>query len=55
MKLAIYGYGNLGKGVEYAIGQNPDAVLTGNGAVHGIENTGSDTLTVFAVVVKYAG
>lgn len=29
MKLAIYGYGNLGKGVEYAIGQNPDAVLTG--------------------------
>ena len=32
-----------------------DAVLTGNGAVHGIENTGSDTLTVFAVVVKYAG
>ncbi len=29
MKLAIYGYGNLGKGVEYAIRQNPDAVLTG--------------------------
>ncbi len=29
MKIAIYGYGNLGKGVEYAIRQNPDAVLTG--------------------------
>ena len=29
MKLAIYGYGNLGKGVEYAISQNPDATLTG--------------------------
>ena len=29
MKLAIYGYGNLGKGVEYAIKQNPDATLTG--------------------------
>ena len=29
MKLAIYGYGNLGKGVEYAIMQNPDAKLTG--------------------------
>lgn len=29
MKLAIYGYGNLGKGVEYAIAQNPDATLTG--------------------------
>lgn len=29
MKLAIYGYGNLGKGVEYAIRQNSDAVLTG--------------------------
>ena len=29
MKLAIYGYGNLGKGVEAAIGQNPDMTLTG--------------------------
>ena len=29
MKLAIYGYGNLGKGVEYAVSQNPDATLTG--------------------------
>ncbi|MBE6529459.1 MAG: diaminopimelate dehydrogenase [Ruminococcaceae bacterium] len=29
MKLAIYGYGNLGKGVESAIAQNPDATLTG--------------------------
>ena len=29
MKLAIYGYGNLGKGVECAVRQNPDAVLTG--------------------------
>ena len=29
MKLAIYGYGNLGKGVEAAVLQNPDATLTG--------------------------
>ncbi len=29
MKIAIYGYGNLGKGVEAAIRQNPDATLTG--------------------------
>lgn len=29
MKLAIYGYGNLGKGVECAIRQNPDAELFG--------------------------
>ena len=29
MKLAIYGYGNLGKGVESAIAQNPDAELVG--------------------------
>lgn len=29
MKLAIYGYGNLGKGVEFAVSQNPDAILTG--------------------------
>ncbi len=29
MRLAIYGYGNLGKGVEYAISQNPDAKLVG--------------------------
>ncbi len=29
MKLAIYGYGNLGKGVECAIRQNPDAQLFG--------------------------
>lgn len=45
MKLAIYGYGNLGKGVEYAIGQNPDAVLTGiytrrdPGTVHPVGKT----------------
>lgn len=31
-----------------------DAVLTGNGAVHGIENIGTDTLKVFAVVAKYS-
>lgn len=29
MKLAIYGYGNLGKGVECAVRQNPDAELVG--------------------------
>ncbi len=29
MKLAIYGYGNLGKGVEAAILQNPDMELVG--------------------------
>ena len=29
MKLAIYGYGNLGRGVEAAIRQNPDATLVG--------------------------
>lgn len=29
MKIAIYGYGNLGKGVELAVRQNPDAELVG--------------------------
>ena len=29
MKIAIYGYGNLGRGVELAIHQNPDAELFG--------------------------
>ncbi len=29
MKIAIYGYGNIGKGVECAITQNPDAELFG--------------------------
>ena len=29
MKIAIYGYGNIGRGVECAITQNPDAELTG--------------------------
>lgn len=29
MKIAIYGYGNLGKGVECAVMQNPDMELTG--------------------------
>ena len=28
MKIAIYGYGNLGKGVECAVKQNPDVQLT---------------------------
>lgn len=29
MKIAIYGYGNIGRGVECAIAQNPDAELFG--------------------------
>lgn len=29
MKIAIYGYGNLGKGVEYAVAQNEDMELFG--------------------------
>ena len=29
MKIAIYGYGNLGRGVELAVAQNPDAELFG--------------------------
>ena len=29
MKLAIYGYGNIGRGVECAVRQNPDMELTG--------------------------
>ena len=29
MKIAIYGYGNLGRGVEYAVRQNPDTELFG--------------------------
>ncbi|MBR5743157.1 MAG: diaminopimelate dehydrogenase, partial [Clostridia bacterium] len=29
MKIAIYGYGNLGRGVEAAVRQNPDAELFG--------------------------
>lgn len=29
MRIAIYGYGNIGRGVESAIGQNPDMELVG--------------------------
>ena len=29
MRLGIYGYGNLGRGVECAARQNPDMELTG--------------------------
>ena len=29
MRLAIFGYGNLGRGVEYAVRQNPDMELVG--------------------------
>ena len=29
MKIAIYGYGNLGRGVEFAVKQNPDTELFG--------------------------
>ena len=29
MKIAIYGYGNLGRGVELSVGQNPDVQLVG--------------------------
>ena len=29
MRLAIYGYGNIGRGVECAVSQNPDAELAG--------------------------
>ncbi len=29
MRIAIYGYGNIGRGVESAVAQNPDALLVG--------------------------
>ena len=29
IRIGIYGYGNLGKGVELAIGQNPDLTAVG--------------------------
>ena len=29
IRIAIYGYGNLGRGVEAAIKQNPDMTLVG--------------------------
>ena len=29
IKIGIYGYGNLGKGVELAIHNSPDMILTG--------------------------
>ena len=29
MKIGIYGYGNIGKGVECAIAQNPDMEVAG--------------------------
>lgn len=31
-----------------------DSVLTGNGAGHAVKNTGSETLEILAVIVKYA-
>ena len=29
MRIGIYGYGNLGRGVEKALAKNPDAELVG--------------------------
>ena len=58
MKIAIYGYGNLGRGVELAIRQNPDAELFGVFTRRNPETV--KTLTGAAVyaaqdVEKYAG
>ena len=31
-----------------------DSILTGNGAGHAVRNTGSETLEILAVIIKYA-
>ena len=49
----ISGTGRLFDGKEYTDVTAGDAVLTGNGESHSIENIGNDTLKIFAVVATY--
>ena len=51
--LILSGTGRLFDGKEYTTVTAGDAVLTGNGESHSIENIGEDTLKIFAVVVTY--
>lgn len=50
----ISGTGRLWDGTQETVVTAGDAVLTGNGESHSIENIGSDTLKIFAVVATYA-
>lgn len=50
----LSGTGKLSDGNQETIVTTGDAVLTGNGESHSIENIGNDTLKIFAVVVTYA-
>lgn len=49
----LKGTGKLFDGKEYTTVTAGDAVLTGNGESHSIENIGSDVLEIFAVVITY--
>ncbi len=50
----LSGTGLLSDGKEETVVTTGDAVLTGNGESHSIENIGNDTLKIFAVVASYA-
>ena len=56
MKIAIYGYGNLGKGVEKAIRQNDDMELFGVFTRRNPESvntlTGVDVYNINDIIIK---
>ena len=49
----LSGTGRLFDGKEYSTVTAGDAVLTGNGESHSIENVGEDTLSLLAGVITY--
>ncbi|MBO5248867.1 MAG: cupin domain-containing protein [Clostridia bacterium] len=50
----LSGTGRLSDGVTETVVTAGDAVLTGNGESHSIENIGDEPLKIFAVVATYA-
>lgn len=50
----LSGTGLLSDGATETVVTAGDAVLTGNGESHSIENIGEDTLKIFAVIATYA-
>lgn len=51
--LVLSGAGQILENGEWVPIRTGDAILTGKGGTHGVENTGSEPLVIAAVIIQY--
>jgi mannose-6-phosphate isomerase-like protein (cupin superfamily) len=51
--LVLSGQGRILESGEWAPIRAGDAILTGKGGTHGVENTGAEPLVIAAVIIQY--